>query len=335
VPSDPHLRYGERVITRLEVKNHRCLKDVSVDLTPLHAFIGPNDSGKSTLLQAVQMASRTVAGQSPFDFLFAVEAERHRFEKHNGGTERFGPKGNVSRIQAGFRGAPMQDFVKATASTQLVRFDPDAMRAQTSLIVSGHPITLGERGDRLAAVYDAIRDRDNAVYTRISQSLTSHFSWVKVLGLRAMTPSEKVLALTLDDGAEVLANAMSEGILYFLGFAALSEIVRPSIFLVEEPENGLHPARIREVVKMLRDITEDKERPAQVLIATHSPLVVNELKPDEVSVVTRTTEQGTKVTRIKDTPNFQERAKVYALGELWLTYADGVTEAPLFDKRES
>ena len=40
-------------------------------------------------------------------------------------------------------------------------------------------------------------------------------------------------------------------------------------------------------------------------------------------------EAGTKATRIKDTPGFEERAKVYALGELWLNYANGEDEGPL------
>lgn len=30
-----------------------------------------------------------------------------------------------------------------------------------------------------------------------------------------------------------------------------------------------------------------------------------------------------------DTPNFAERSKVYALGELWLSYANGDDEGPL------
>jgi hypothetical protein len=67
-------------------------------------------------------------------------------------------------------------------------------------------------------------------------------------------------------------------------------------------------------------------------MATHSPLVINELQPEEVSVVTKASvDEGTKVTRIKDTPNFAKRSSVYALGELWLAYADGNVEAPLLE----
>jgi predicted ATPase len=124
---------------------------------------------------------------------------------------------------------------------------------------------------------------------------------------------------------------MSEGLLYYLAFAALRHLDPVSLLLVEEPENGLHPARIAQVVGVLRAISESG---TQVIMATHSPLVVNELRPDEVSIVTRTAERGTQVKRIKDTPDFEERSKIYALGELWIAYANGEDEAPLLEGRE-
>lgn len=63
------------MITRFTAENYGCLKQVEVALTPLHAFIGPNDSGKSTLLRGirplVQLADGAFSGPpdklSPFD----------------------------------------------------------------------------------------------------------------------------------------------------------------------------------------------------------------------------------------------------------------------------
>jgi hypothetical protein len=83
-------------------------------------------------------------------------------------------------------------------------------------------------------------------------------------------------------------------------------------------------------MRILRQISQS----TQVLIATHSPLVVNELLPREVSVVTRKPDAGTKVTCLADTPDFEARSKVYALGELWIAYANGEDEAPLLEGRE-
>ena len=75
----------------------------------------------------------------------------------------------------------------------------------------------------------------------------------------------------------------------------------------------------------------ETSKATQILIATHSPLVVNEMKPEEVSVVTRSVAEGTQVTRLSETPNFADRAKVYAPGELWISYANGSDEAPLLE----
>jgi hypothetical protein len=72
-----------------------------------------------------------------------------------------------------------------------------------------------------------------------------------------------------------------------------------------------------------------------VLIATHSPLVVNELQADEVTVVTRDSERGTQVRRLSTAHDFDVRSKVYLPGELWLNYANGVDEADLFAARKS
>jgi predicted ATPase len=77
---------------------------------------------------------------------------------------------------------------------------------------------------------------------------------------------------------------------------------------------------------ILRKISES----AQVVIATHSPLVINEMKRNEVTVVTRD-ERGTHCTPIGETKGFDDRIKVYALGELWLSYANGKDEAPLLN----
>ncbi len=53
-------RYVRTVITRLEIENFKAIKKVAVDLTPLTVLVGPNDSGKSTLLQVLEMLARSV-----------------------------------------------------------------------------------------------------------------------------------------------------------------------------------------------------------------------------------------------------------------------------------
>ena len=47
------------MITRFHVENYKALKDVTLELTTIHVLIGPNDSGKTSILEAVGALSRS------------------------------------------------------------------------------------------------------------------------------------------------------------------------------------------------------------------------------------------------------------------------------------
>jgi ABC-type uncharacterized transport system ATPase subunit len=301
-------------VDELRVQNYGAIKDATFKLTPLHALIGPNDSGKSTVLRAL----RSVASGFGDDSLFSAS-----------GPGRRGSLLEVvvaaSRYQA--RSGRFPEVVeRALDGTQLLRLDPDFLRAPHALIADGQPLRFtDQRGTGLPALFDALLVRDLPAYVTLNEQLTSLFPSVRAIQLMNPTPGTKAMGVRLVDGTVVQADLMSEGLLYYLAYAVLPYLDPTALLLIEEPENGLHPARIAEVMRVLRAISEK----TQVILATHSPLVINELQPEEVTVVTRSAEHGTRATLMKDTPNFADRSKVYALGELWLSYANGEDEAPL------
>ncbi|HEX7499012.1 MAG TPA: ATP-binding protein [Polyangia bacterium] len=214
----------------------------------------------------------------------------------------------------------------------LLRLDPDDLRQESDLIPEKEAVSFSENrgrgmtGLRLPGVYDAIMNRGDDSFSKIAQRTRDLFPTVRNVRLRAVSNSQKCLEVELTNGTRVPAAQMSEGLLYFLAYAALPYVAPTSILLVEEPENGLHPSRIRDVMNILKEISKT----TQVIVATHSPLVVNELNGDEVTVVTRDAEHGTKARRLTATADYEVRSKVYLPGELWLNYANGVDEADLF-----
>jgi predicted ATPase len=219
----------------------------------------------------------------------------------------------------------------AAQGSLLVRLEPDVLRRQSTLIGPEQEISFDMQGTGLAGVLDVIRDRGDGAFEAIRDELCELFPSVKYLQLRTVSQTAKALQLELKDGTRVPANLISEGILYFLAFAAIERIDRPAVLLVEEPENGLHPSRIADVMKVLRRISEK----TQVVIATHSPLVINEMKGHEVIVLTRDADRGTQARLLKDTYNYEERSRVYQNGELWLSYANGKDESALLSKPEA
>ncbi|MCB9685325.1 MAG: AAA family ATPase [Alphaproteobacteria bacterium] len=311
------------MIDRIRVRRWRCLQDVTLELTPLHALIGPNDSGKSTLLRAVEHAGRVV-----------------RLDDDHAILERSGPNlrltlGPDNGVHGKFGMTPLkpgptlEEVRTKTGTPSLFRLDPDQMRLKSTLIPDA-VVRLEPRGGRLPGVYDAILNRDRDAFASIEKDLVNAFPSIRRLSLRPVDDRHKVMEVQLTDGTRVTAEDLSEGMLYWLAFAALPHLGHTGPVLVEEPENGLHPARIRDVMRVLRAMSE---RGTQVLLATHSPLVVNELRPEEVSVVTRTPEAGTKVRRVSAIPDLDRLLSAFSLGELWLAFADGIQEEALFEAR--
>ncbi len=314
-------------VERLRVRSFRCIKEVDFPLTPLHALIGPNDSGKSTLLEAIATFSTDASSDerevSIFSGKFALKRFPLEMIAHRASSlmvnvkNRYEPIDNEEKIQ--------DSLIKLVAPARLLRLDPDAMRQPTNLIAHGMPLEYDARGKGLAAVYDALLSRRLDVFLEISKRFTTLFPTARSIQLTNPSSTTKALGVELTDGRSVGAAQLSEGMLYWLAFAALPHLAPTPIILIEEPENGLHPSRIGEVMRVLRDISNT----SQVIIATHHPLVINELQPDEVTLITRTPERGTIATPLPKTKNFEQRSKVYALGELWLNYADGDFESDL------
>jgi energy-coupling factor transporter ATP-binding protein EcfA2 len=309
-PYDPLM--DRPYIEWVRIENYRCIRSVDLHLTPLHALIGPNDSGKSSLLRGVSGVSRTAVWTSND----LVLSQAHL--------------GLMCAAYPAMSGALANDALRTTFSivtpSAMLRLDPDDLRAADSLILTGQPLWFrNERGLGLPALFDALLSRNIPAFLTIAKRFTELFPTVQALRMINPDYGKKTLGLTLTNGTEVGTEAMSEGMLYWLAFAVLEYLNPFGMFLIEEPENGLHPSRIAEVMRILREVSKR----TQVVMATHSPLIINELRPEEVTIVTRTPEAGTICTPMTATKNFAERSKIYALGELWLSYADGDLEREL------
>ena len=58
-------------------------------------------------------------------------------------------------------------------------------------------------------------------------------------------------------------------------------------------------------------------RPRQVIMTTHSPLLLNYVTPEEVRIVRRSPEGGSRVDPMTAVPGLDEMLKEFTVGELW------------------
>jgi hypothetical protein len=94
------------------------------------------------------------------------------------------------------------------------------------------------------------------------------------------------------------------------------------ICTIWNPDLDVYPTDIAGKIAMLRRASKVQ----QVLLVTQSPLVVNELKGEEATLISPDSEGWVVATRLCDTPGFEDAMKVYALGEYWVSYCTGGEE---------
>jgi predicted ATPase len=88
----------------------------------------------------------------------------------------------------------------------------------------------------------------------------------------------RYLVIRYEGGAEVPSWLASDGTLRLLALTIPAYLPGiDGVFLIEEPENGIHPRAIETVLQSLSSIYD-----GQVLLATHSPVALNMLDPKDV-----------------------------------------------------
>ncbi len=96
----------------------------------------------------------------------------------------------------------------------------------------------------------------------------------------SVRPEDRHCYLTVEyeNGASVPSWLVSDGTLRLLSLTIPAYVPDlQGVFLIEEPENGIHPRAIETVLQSLGSMYQ-----SQVLVATHSPVALNMLEPSKV-----------------------------------------------------
>lgn len=116
---------------------------------------------------------------------------------------------------------------------------------------------------------------------------------------------------------EIPSWLLSDGTLRMLALTVLAYVpTTEAVYLVEEPENGIHPLALETVFQSLSSVYE-----GQVCVATHSPLLLHLADPKQILCFTLTPSGATSVVRGHEHPRLKEWRGRVDLAEL---FASGV-----------
>ena len=110
------------------------------------------------------------------------------------------------------------------------------------------------------------------------------------------------------------AHLTSDGSLRFFALVTLLNLppeMLPDVILLDEPELGLHPAAVTLLGGMIRSLSTDR----QIIVATHSPLLVDGFDLEQILVLDM--HEGQTEIRRLDENDYRHWLEEYTTGELW------------------
>jgi predicted ATPase len=168
----------------------------------------------------------------------------------------------------------------------------------------------------------AVDDRYSKIAGYMREAFPSSF---KDLLIEPLGP-ERVGGSLIEPGrrSPIAASGVSDGHLQLLGLLVSlfgDTKNRSSIILFDEPETSLHPHAITTFARAVIEACAGWER--QVFIATHSPVLLSQFKPEEIVLASLDASRTTTLTRLTQVEELQDLLAEYSVGTLYMAEALG------------
>lgn len=170
-------------------------------------------------------------------------------------------------------------FARMVGNSRVYQLAP--LESRRSGVPTPNP-DLGRHGANLPAFVAQLRKSDQELWSQVMQMMRRLVPGLEDIRTE-FTPDRRLTLQFVETGSgrPWSSNEVSDGTVQALAlFVALFE-PRSGLVVIEEPENSVHPWIVRNFVEACRSAEK------QVLITTHSPALINYLKPSEVAVVSR------------------------------------------------
>ncbi len=184
---------------------------------------------------------------------------------------------------------------------------------------------LAPSGHGLATLLLHLAANETDAYVALQQDLMSVVPGFRRLHVK-QSPLQNGMHYALDlvfDGAgRISAEFASEGTLLALGLlAAIHAPEMPSLILLDDLDRGLHLSAQYQLIEAIRRI--QRRRPhLQVICTSHSPILVDSFRPDEVRVLALDRSGHTRARPLTKLPDFARWSAALQSGELWANFGE-------------
>ncbi len=265
------------------------------------------------LLKETVAAKHRESSETATNDSFFAETEELGFLPFRFGSQKSALK-NLPEDKSAF---PVATWFRTLLTDKLVSYALDAKQLQAES-PPAQPRTLQPDAANLPWVVADLREsqpatfRDWLAHLRIALPDLTDVDTV----LRE-DDRHRYLMLEYGDGLRVPSWSLSEGTLRLIALTlpAYLQDWRGTL-LIEEPENGLHPLAIETAYQSLSSVYD-----AQVLMATHSPMLIGLAKPSEVLCFTKDEVGATQIVSGDQHPRLADWHGEVDLGTL---FASGV-----------
>jgi predicted ATPase len=334
------------MIESIQFINFKSLREGLLPLQRMTLIVGPNGSGKTSALLALQHI-RFRGGPQLRHVISASQREPRtntveirirwtgRF-KAAITTARWGTGGGIQVNHVGEGGAAinldlLNEFISgiryfafdATAISEPVTLQPD--------------IELGPKGENAAGVLDRLRDQAPERFEAMNEVLAAWLPEYDRVLFDTPQPGMRSFSLRTKAGGHAIpASELSHGTLLAVAMLTLAYLpTPPTIVCLEEPDHGIHPRLLRDVKDALSRLAypEDlgeKRAPVQVIATTHSPYLLDLFRDEpENVVISQKVGLDSSFTRLSDRPDIDEILRDARLGEVWYSgILGGVPASP-------
>jgi predicted ATPase len=274
-------------ITKVLIENVRSISEAHFDLTRINLIVGRNNSGKSSIIRAIyslqrnnEINSRDIrignlaaqidihametetfvsgVGNGMIRLQLQTDADKRAFTTHlsithTGGHQAFRQISDRSP----------DHYIVPFLSKRKVYSNSESFKREDSKQITGN-------FSSLAAKVAMVSNQSHPAYPAYSAACQKILGFVitSVLSEGGQRPG-----IYTDADQEIHIDQMGEGVAHIVAMIADLALSRNKLFLIEEPENDLHPDALKAILELIVASSESN----QFVISTHSNIVVTYL----------------------------------------------------------